>query len=288
MSARNEVIINREKKFATDWAELCDEDSEQWSEMFDRMLGKSVDDCIHGGHSTAEEAADKELAATSELNDPVVEHMTEECVDENVKQSELDLVDSGLGLSEMSSEDFRHFQNLSSTPKCLIKTSISEQTYAIFKSPKSSPCKRSREETSSEKEFQFRPPKSRRVRKSIFGQSNIDNRMHCHRFPYNRPFDSSVEYESDMSVIRRRQKQIDYGKNTVGYQKYIEAVPKNKRKAEDPMTPEKFIKYSRRSWDQQIRLWRKRLHEFDPPELKAQYQDIDLSDMLSDTSFESM
>lgn len=283
----------RKKKFAIDWAELCDEDSEQWSDLFDRMLGKSVEDCIQGNDHDNEgaiDATDKELAETSELNDPVIEQMTEECVDENVKQSESDLIDSGLGYSEMSSEDFRQFPPLSSTPKCLTKTSICDQSYSIFKSPKSSPLKnkRSREETESEKEFQFRTPKSRRIRKSIFGQSNADNRMHCRRSSYNRPFDSSVEYETDMAVIRRRQKQIDYGKNTIGYQKYVESTPKNKRKAEDPTTPEKFIKYSRRSWDQQIRLWRKRLHEFDPPELKAQYQDIDLSDMLSDTSFESM
>ncbi|CAF4934290.1 unnamed protein product [Pieris macdunnoughi] len=72
-----------------------------------------------------------------------------------------------------------------------------------------------------------------------------------------------LEIEMDPSVLQRRQKQIDFGKNTVGYQNYLSKVSISDRAKEDPKTPDKYSKYSRRSWDMLIKIWRKKLHEYD-------------------------
>ena len=68
------------------------------------------------------------------------------------------------------------------------------------------------------------------------------------------------EKETDPEVLDRRQKQIDYGKNSVVYQNYIRLVIKTERKNHEPKTPRKNLKWSRRSWDTMIRCWKKDIH----------------------------
>lgn len=70
--------------------------------------------------------------------------------------------------------------------------------------------------------------------------------------------------ERDPEVLKRRQKQIDFGKNTLAYQHFIKLKAKRERSKTDPKTPNKCLKYSRRSFDQLIKLWRISLHKYDP------------------------
>jgi len=70
--------------------------------------------------------------------------------------------------------------------------------------------------------------------------------------------------ESDEHRLSQRQKQIDYGKNTVGYENFIKLIPKDKRLKEHPRTPDKYQVCSKRAWDGQVRKWRRQLHAYDP------------------------
>ena len=72
--------------------------------------------------------------------------------------------------------------------------------------------------------------------------------------------------ERDPVVLARRQKQIDYGKNTVSYDNYTDKVPKAKRQPGMPRTPPKHRKFSRRQWDGLIKHWKIRIHEWNVSE----------------------
>lgn len=77
---------------------------------------------------------------------------------------------------------------------------------------------------------------------------------------------NEIHVESDPHKLCQRQKQIDYGKNTLGYERYLELVPRKQRKKYvHPRTPDIKQVCSKRSWDGQVKQWRRKLHDFDPP-----------------------
>uniref|UniRef100_A0A915DE96 Histone RNA hairpin-binding protein RNA-binding domain-containing protein n=1 Tax=Ditylenchus dipsaci TaxID=166011 RepID=A0A915DE96_9BILA len=65
----------------------------------------------------------------------------------------------------------------------------------------------------------------------------------------------------DTQTLERRSKEINKAKEKPIYQRYLAEVDKNNRtKGMHPKTPNKFINFSRRSWDSQIKLWKKSLY----------------------------
>ncbi|KAF6266212.1 histone RNA hairpin-binding protein RNA-binding domain-containing protein [Scenedesmus sp. NREL 46B-D3] len=79
--------------------------------------------------------------------------------------------------------------------------------------------------------------------------------------------DDEDDFETDPKRLTARQQQIDFGKNTLGYERYLQAVPKHKRKLRgkdhDPPTPDITQKMSKRTWDGIVKSWRRHLHKYD-------------------------
>jgi len=79
--------------------------------------------------------------------------------------------------------------------------------------------------------------------------------------------------------IAQRQKQIDYGYKTIGYLRYRLLVPKEHRAPDHPRTPRKEQACSKRSWDGQLKKWRRELHRWDPED-KVAFQSLLESDIV--------
>mmetsp|Transcript_22381 Transcript_22381/g.27345 ORF Transcript_22381/g.27345 Transcript_22381/m.27345 type:complete len:335 (-) Transcript_22381:469-1473(-) len=72
--------------------------------------------------------------------------------------------------------------------------------------------------------------------------------------------------------IQQRRRMILFGKNTVGYDEYLQKVPKEKRRRcpEHPQTPDYTKDIPTRRFQGLVKAWRKGLHMYDPPELQEQ------------------
>ena len=98
--------------------------------------------------------------------------------------------------------------------------------------------------------------------------------------------------ETNVRRLAQRQKQIDFGKNTLAYDRYSKSVPKRQRvKAkqydEHPVTPEIHVVTSKRSFDGQVKKWRRLLHLWDPPSEADKHLDAQLSQLSKQTPNET-
>jgi len=76
----------------------------------------------------------------------------------------------------------------------------------------------------------------------------------------------------DEHQMEQRQKQIDYGHETLGYIRYRLFTASNVKRTtfpEVPRTPNKYQACSKRTWDGQIKKWRRDLHKWDPEDPTA-------------------
>ncbi len=71
--------------------------------------------------------------------------------------------------------------------------------------------------------------------------------------------------ETDRQRIEQRLKQIQYGYATSAYDRYIAAIPKDKRGSaeEHPRTPDPYVAQSKRAFDGRLHKWRRELHKWD-------------------------
>ena len=72
-----------------------------------------------------------------------------------------------------------------------------------------------------------------------------------------------VERITDEHKLSQRQKQIDFGKNTIGYERYSRQVRRHERRPGDPRTPDIREPHSKRQFDGLVKEWRRRLHQWE-------------------------
>lgn len=75
--------------------------------------------------------------------------------------------------------------------------------------------------------------------------------------------DPTLGWCKNQTVLDRRTKEIERAKEKSVYARYLSEVPRHLRvKGVHPRTPNKYINFSRRSWDVQIRSWKRSLYDW--------------------------
>eukprot|EP00668_Euglena_longa_P048397 GGOE01065465.1.p1 GENE.GGOE01065465.1~~GGOE01065465.1.p1 ORF type:complete len:464 (-),score=83.60 GGOE01065465.1:354-1745(-) len=72
-----------------------------------------------------------------------------------------------------------------------------------------------------------------------------------------------MAFETDPHRLEQRQKQIDFGLATTGYANYVACLKSNPEQVKPIPIPNIYVKCSKRSWDGQIKHWRRLLHIWD-------------------------
>lgn len=72
-----------------------------------------------------------------------------------------------------------------------------------------------------------------------------------------------IERETDPTRLAQRQKQIDFGKNTLAYERYARDVPRRSRTVDLPWTPDIGDPMAKRRFDGKVKQWRRDLHEWE-------------------------
>ena len=81
--------------------------------------------------------------------------------------------------------------------------------------------------------------------------------------------DDSAAHAEWEARFQQREKQIELGKATKGYQLYVKSIRKDKRTPSDPQTPDSREMCSKRQFDGKLHKWRKGLHQYDPENMMS-------------------
>jgi hypothetical protein len=110
------------------------------------------------------------------------------------------------------------------------------------------------------------------------GSASIESQVKKHRGDTS--LSEEANKETDPHRLAQRQKQIDFGKNTEGYDRYSRLLPRLKRAKGDPQTPDITKKMSKRNFDGLVKAWRRKLHTWDEPN--------NAGDIIVDTQIKSL